>query len=78
MTPKGRIDLEEVYEKYEMRLSAGGDVIEFSHLCLEREKSASLGGQDEEVDSVVALQRLCFRAETVWRAPWQLSGAVAP
>ena len=70
--------MEEVYEKYKMRWSAGGDVIKFLHLCLEREKGASLGGQEKEVDSVVALQRLCFRAETVWQAPWQLSGAVAP
>lgn len=41
-------------------------------------KGASLGGQEKEVDSEVTLQRLCFRAGTVWRAPWQLSGAVAP
>ena len=45
--------MEEVYEKYKMRWSAGGDVIEFSHLCLEREKGASLGGQEKEMDSVV-------------------------
>lgn len=30
--------MDEVNEKYEMRWSAGGDVIEFSHLCLERER----------------------------------------
>ena len=40
--------MEEVYEKYEMRWSAGGDVIEFSHLCLERKKGASLGRGSRE------------------------------